>query len=207
MPVNNKIPTPLLFNRLGMAKPGQEGELVGLLRNYFAANGGKSDMPKTVSDFILYDQLAIVGNKAVNFFAGTYSEARSNFPGSFQLPQGENALILGYKVMVGANATVAATDWQPGVGDALTKQGYFTTTINGQVVNTAIPFTGFDFNTLSATASGATDDNRGFYSLYEPLVLMGQQQIAITAQWPVAPPATANLNMRIELHGIRFIGS
>jgi len=164
-------------------------------------------MPKTVSDFVLYDQLAIVGQKSVNFFGGTYTEARSNFPGGFQLPQGENALILGYKVLSGANAVVSSTDWQPGMADALGKQGTITTLINGQVVNTQIPLTVFDPNQLSATGSGATDDNRGFMPLYEPLVLMGQQQITMQANWPVLPPATANLNMRIELHGIRFIGS
>lgn len=208
MAINNKINTALLFKRLAEAQPNQPGELVKIMTNFFRANGGKSDMPKTVADFVLYDQLAIVNKQNVNFFNGQWTADRSNFPaGNFQLPEGENAIILGFKVMTGANATVAATDWQPGVGDALAKQGTLLTQVNGTTVSTGLPLTAFDPSALSATQAGATDDNRGFFSFYEPIVLLGQTSINISAQWPVAAPTTANLNMRIELHGIRFIGS
>lgn len=204
--VNLKNPTALFFDRMARAKAGAPGTLVSLMTNFFKANYGMSDLPKTAADFILYDQLAVVGVTSAQFFSGAYSTARSNFPGSFVLPQGEHAIITGLKFLSGASATVAATDWQPGVGDALTKQGLMTISINGQVVTTQLPLTVFDPNTLGGTVAGNTSENRGYFYFYEPLVLLGQQQIAVNITWGTAP-TTANQNLRVELHGVRFIGN
>lgn len=207
MATNTKNPTALFFQRMAKATKQQPGSLVSLMTNFFRANYGDITIPKTAADFILYDQLAVVGQTQVTFFDGQWTAARSNFPsGSFLLPQSEHAIILGLRVYVGANATVSSSDWQPGIGDALAKQGNFSVLINGQVVLTSIPGTAFDSNALSATAAGETDENRGFYYLYEPLVLLGQNAITIQAKWNTAP-TTANLNMRVELHGVRFIGN
>lgn len=204
--MNFKNPTALFFDRMARAQKGKPGTLVSLMTNFFQANYGLSDLPKTAADFILYDQLAVVGQTNVQFFSGAYSTSRSNFPGSFVLPQGEHAIITGIKFLSGAAATVAATDWQPGVGDALTKQGLMTISINGQIVTTQLPLTVFDPNTLGATVAGNTSENRGYFYFYEPLVLLGQQQISIAVTWGTAP-TTANQNLRCELHGVRFIGN
>lgn len=206
MAINTKNPTALFFDRMARARKGAPGTLVSLMTNFFQANYGLSDLPKTAADFVLYDQLAVVGLTSANFFSGAYSVARSNFPGSFVLPQGEHAIITGIKLLSGANATVTATDWQPGVGDALTKQGLITISINGQIVTTQLPITVFDPNALSATAAGNTSENRGYFYFYEPLVLLGQQQISVNVTWGTAP-TTANQNLRVELHGVRFIGN
>jgi len=206
MATNSKNPTALFFDRMARAKAGAPGTLVSLMTNFFKANYGLSDLPKTAADFILYDQLAVVGLTSASFFTGAYATTRSNFPGSFVLPQGEHAIITGIKFLFGANATVASTNWEPGVGDALTKQGLVSISINGQVVTTQLPLTAFDSNALSATAAGATDENRGYFFFYEPLVLLGQQQIALNITWNAAP-TTANANLRCELHGVRFIGN
>jgi hypothetical protein len=206
MPTNSKNPTALFFDRMARAKAGAPGTLVSLMTNFFKANYGLSDLPKTAADFILYDQLAVVGLTSASFFTGAYTTNRSNFPGSFVLPQGEHAIITGIKFMFGANATVSSTNWEPGVSDALVKQGLVSISINGQVVTTQLPLTAFDNNALSATAQGSTDENRGYFFFYEPLVLLGQQQIALNITWGTAP-ATANANLRCELHGVRFIGN
>ena len=206
MSFNSKNPTALFFDRMARAQKGAPGTLVSLMTNFFKANYGLSDLPKTAADFVLYDQLAVVGLTSANFFTGAYSTTRSNFPGSFVLPQGEHAIITGLRVAYGANATVAATDWQPGVSDALTKQGLMTISINGQVVTTQLPLTVFDNNALAATVQGSTDATRGYFFFYEPLVLLGQQQISCNITWGTAP-ATANSNLRVELHGVRFIGN
>lgn len=206
MAYNSKNPTALFFDRMARAKAGAPGTLVSLMTNFFKANYGLSDLPKTAADFILYDQLAVVGLTSAQFFTGAYTTTRSNFPGSFVLPQGEHAIITGIRFAFGANATVSSTDWQPGVGDALTKQGLVSISINGQVVTTQLPLTAFDSNVLSATAQGATDENRGYFFFYEPLVLLGQQQISVNITWATAP-TTATANLRCELHGVRFIGN
>lgn len=203
---NTKNPTALFFARMQKASKGNPGTLVSLMTNFFKANYGDLTLPKTAADFILYDQLAVVGTTQANFFQDAYTTNRSNFPGQFILPQSEHAIILGLRVYDGANASVPATEWQPGVGDALTKAGLMSVSINGQVVLTQLPLTAFDTNKLSATASGETDENRGYFFFYEPLVLLGQQQIAVQVRWLTAP-TTANQNLRVELHGVRFIGN
>jgi hypothetical protein len=203
---NSKNPTALFFARMQKANKQAPGTLVSLMTNFFRANYGDLSIPKTAADFILYDQLRAAGNTQLNFFSGAYSTARSNFPGQFILPQSEHAIIMGLRILDGANATTEASNWQPGVSDALAKNGQLNVSINGQTVLTGLPNTGFDSNALSATAAGETDENRGFFFLYEPLVLLGQQQITAGMTFPTAP-ATANYNLRLELHGVRFIGN
>ncbi len=206
MAYNTKNPTALLFSRMAKATKEQPGTLVSLMTNFFKANYGEMTLPKTAADFILYDQLPVVGLTNAAYFQDAFTTARSNFPGSFILPQSEHAIILGMRLMDGANAAIQSTDWNPGVGDALTKQGLMNISINGQVVLSQLPLTAFDTNKLSATAAGETDENRGFFFFYEPLVLLGQNQIAVQIKWATAI-ATAVQNLRVELHGVRFIGN
>lgn len=205
--MNWKNNTPLLLQRLATAQSGQSGMLVQAMVNFFRANFGVSDLPKTVADFVLYDQQAVAGVTSIQYFTGNYSVARSNFPtNNFQLPQGEHALILGIKAMTGANAAIQSTDWQPGINDAITRNGLVTININGNRVITQLPLTAFDNTNLSATSSGETDDSRGMFYLYEPLVLLGQTSMDALVTWGTAP-TTLNQNLRFELHGIRFIGN
>jgi hypothetical protein len=203
---NTKNPTALFFARMQKASKNNPGTLVSLMTNFFRANYGDLTIPKTAADFILYDQLRAVGSTQLNFFNGAFATTRSNFPGQFILPQSEHAIIMGLRIMDGTNATVDATGWQPGVADAAAKNAQINIAINGQIVVTSLPLTGFDTNLLSATHAGETDENRGFFFLYEPLVLLGQQQITASVVFPTAS-ATANYNLRVELHGVRFIGN
>lgn len=204
--MNFKNPTAVLLKRLATATKGNPGTMAALMTNFFKANYGDITIPKVVADFAIFDQLVAVGQTTLQFFQGQYTVARSNFPGGqFVAPNSEHMLILGIRWMEAASATVNASDWQPGVSDAALKNATYDVFVNGQKVVTAMPLTTSDPNELSATNSGRTDDGRGMYYLYEPLVVLGQQIITIQVNIPTAS-ATANLNLRCEIHGIRFIG-
>jgi len=204
--MNFKNPTAILFARMAKARKGDTGSLAQLMANFFSANFGDITIPKTVADFAIFDQLVAVGQTTLQFFNGQFTTARSNFPGgAFVAPNSEHMLVLGLKLYEGANATVNATDWAPGVSDAALKNATLDVFINGQKVVTQLPLTMFDPNELSATNSGRTDDGRGVFYFYEPLVVLGQQIITIQVNIPTAS-AVANLNLRAEIQGIRFIG-
>jgi len=204
---NFKNPTALLFQRMANATKGQSGSLASLMQNFFAANYGLTQLPKICADFIIFDQLAAAGATNLSFFNDQYTAARSNFPGgSFVAPNSEHMLILGVKMLSAANASVPASDWQPGVEDAALKNGQLDIQVNGVKQITSLPLTAFDPNEISATTSGRTDGGRGMFYLYEPIVLLGQQQLVANAKFPTGS-GTANINLRMELHGIRFIGN
>lgn len=206
---NTKNPTALWFQRMNAARKGNPGELARLMTNFFKSNYAdvSAQLPKTVADFMIFDQLVAVGNSNLKYFSGAYSNTRSNMPaGNFQLPQSEHAIITGFKVLTGAGATVQATDWVAGVIDPIIKNGTMSCNINGQTVLTQLPFTAFDSSALSATVAGLTDPNRGYFYFYEPLVWLGQTSLTIETNFQSAV-ATANMNLRIELLGTRFIGN
>lgn len=188
------------------ASKQRPGTLVSAMTNFFRANYGDVKIPKVAADFILYDQLQVAGVTNASFFDGQYTTARSNFPGgSFTIPESEHTIVTAIRILEGVNASVPATVWQPGAQSAAVKNALFNVNINGQKVLTQIPGTAFDSNLLSATNAGQTDENTGFFFLYEPLVLLGQTQIITNVAFPSAP--IANTNVRVELHGVRFIGN
>lgn len=199
---NSKNPTELFFQRMQRAGM-QGGSLVQLMQNYFKANYALTDLPKRVADFVLFDQLVGVGNTNLNFFQGAFAVTRSNFPtNTFQLPQSEHAIILGIRFMEGANATLQATNWNYGVGDAIAKNGVYDVVVNGVKQATKVPFT---VHLPGLVANGLTTDDEGMNWLMEPIVFPAQQEIAIQASFQAAI-ATATYNLRCELHGVRFIG-
>lgn len=205
--MNTKNPTPLLLQRLLNAKKGEPGLMAAAMTKFFQANYGRTDLPKTVADFAIYDQLAVTGLTQAQFFQGAFTTARSNFPGgTFQLPQSEHALILGVKIYTGVDAAVIETNWLPGANNNDVRNGVLDVTINGQKVLTSLPLTQFGEAELSATAAGETDNDRGTFYFYEPLVLLGQTAIAANISFQSAV-TTANTNLRLELQGVRFIGN
>jgi hypothetical protein len=207
--MNSKNPAALWMSRMSeiARKNGQDWTtLAQLLSIWFQANTGKTSLLKIAADAMLYDQLPVVAQTSVTFFSGQFTAARSNMPsGSFSNNESEHFVILGIRAYQGANATVAATDWQPGISDALGKQGLMQVVSNGVRVLRAIPLTNFFPNALSATAAGVTSDSQGFNYLSEPIAWLAQTTCELQVQWGTAP-ATANLNMRFEYHGMQFIG-
>lgn len=209
---NPKNPTALWFQRMAVdGNPDPKnpmGTLALLMRQYFEKNYAKTKLPKVVADFIIYDQLPVTAS--MQFFQNQWTAARSNFPNSsFIAPESEHMIVQGFRFMqaVQVAATINQADWQPGIFNPVLKNATFQVTINGTRVMTSIPFTAFDPNQLSATVQGSTNENRGFYYLMEPLVVLGQTSIAMDVTLPPGATITTDLALRVELHGQRFIGN
>lgn len=208
---NTKNPTALLMQRMAAAGKGA-GSMAALMQKYFADNYGKTDLPKRVADFIIYDQLKVGATTSAQFFQGTWAATRTNFPGgSFSMPQSEHAIITGIRVLDATTAgTVDTSQWNYGVRTAALLNGELTVTSNGETIITQLPLTAFQSNVGAnaaagtASTAGETDDNAGFFYLMEPLVLLGQTDIKSNLLLKNA--AAANDCLRVELHGIRFIG-
>jgi hypothetical protein len=208
---NFKNPTALLMQRMSQAGKGA-GSMAALMQKYFLDNYGKTDLPKRVADFVIYDQIKVGASTTAQFFQGTWTAARTNFPGgSFSMPQSEHAIITGIRVLDASTSTnVETSQWNYGVRTSAFLNGTLKVTSNGETILTDLPLTAFqsnvNANAASGTASavGETDDNAGFFWLMEPLVLLGQTDIKTSLLLQTA--ASANDCLRIELHGIRFIG-
>lgn len=211
---NTKNPTALLMQRMAAAGKGA-GSMASLMQKYFADNYGKTDLPKRVADFVIYDQVAVGATSTAAFFQGTPSTTRTNFPGgSFIMPASEHAIITGIRFCQGNNATLTSTQWSYGVYTAAFLNGEVTVTSNGETVLTQLPMSAFmsnqDQNITAAATPGApyikgvTSDDAGMFYLIEPIVLLGQTDIKTTVT--LKSNAAANDNLRIELHGVRFIG-
>lgn len=211
---NTKNPTALLMQRMAAAGKGA-GSMASLMQKYFADNYGKTDLPKRVADFVIYDQVAVGATSTAAFFQGTPSTTRTNFPGgSFIMPASEHAIITGIRFCQGNNATLTSTQWSYGVYTAAFLNGEVTVTSNGETVLTQLPMSAFmsnqDQNISPAATPGApyikgvTSDDAGMFYLIEPIVLLGQTDIKTTVT--LKSNAAANDNLRIELHGVRFIG-
>jgi hypothetical protein len=186
--------------------------MAALMQKYFADNYGKTDLPKRVADFVIYDQLKVGATTSAQFFQGTWAATRTNFPGgSFSMPQSEHAIITGIRLLDASTAgTVDTSQWNYGVRTAALLNGELTVTSNGETIITQLPLTAFQSNVGAnaaagtASTAGETDDNAGFFYLMEPLVLLGQTDIKSNLLLKNA--ASANDCLRVELHGIRFIG-
>jgi hypothetical protein len=208
---NFKNPTALLMQRMASAGKGS-GSMATLMQKYFLDNYGKTDLPKRVADFIIYDQVKVGATTSAQFFQGTWTAARTNFPGgSFSMPQSEHAIITGFRVLDATTAgAVETSQWNYGVRTAALLNGQLQVTSNGETVITQLPLTAFQSNVGAnaaagtASAVGETDDNAGFFWLMEPIVLLGQTDIKTNLL--LLNAAAANDCLRIELHGIRFIG-
>jgi hypothetical protein len=212
---NFKNPTALLMQRMAAAGKGA-GSMAALMQKYFADNYGKTDLPKRVADFIIFDQIKTGTATSAQFFQGTWASTRTNFPGgSFNMPQSEHAIITGIRVLDAiTTGNVETSQWRYGVYDAPYLNGELQVTSNGETVLTQLPLTAFQSavssNITAAAAPGApsvsgeTDNDAGFFYLMEPIVLLGQTDIKTNLLLKAA--GTANSCLRIELHGIRFIG-
>jgi hypothetical protein len=208
---NFKNPTALLMQRMAAAGKGA-GSMAALMQKYFADNYGKTDLPKRVADFVIFDQLKVGASTTAQFFQGTWSSARTNFPGgSFSMPQSEHAIITGLRLLDASTAgNVETSQWNYGVRTSALLNGELTVTSNGETIITQLPLTAFQSNVNAnvaagtASAAGETDNDAGFFYLMEPLVLLGQTDIKTNLLLKTA--ASANDCLRVELHGIRFIG-
>lgn len=150
-----------------------------------AANGISIPQNKVVSaNHIFAANAVIVGLNSVNII----NEA--------SFPEGEHMVILGIRVFTDANATLASTDWIAGVDDAIAKNGFMNVTNSGTIEAKDLPLTAFQ--------PAANFPNAGMVELSKPIIWKGQTALTINLRFPTVP-ATANLNARVELIGIKLI--
>jgi hypothetical protein len=150
---------------------------------------------KTLSDFNFFHSRAVVGLTTADFFNGSTSGVQTNLQ-SFIRPENEYAIITSIKVLEGANASVPATAWTEGISTADIMNGWFDLSLNGNVWLKRLPFTNF--------TEADEDAEAGIYDLIKPIFWGAQEEMKITATWPVAL-GTANQNLNIELIGLALV--
>lgn len=117
---------------------------------------------------------------------------------NLQYPQNEHFLITAIRFLTGASATLAATDWTPGISDAALKNGTMELSVNSSLVIKDFPLTAFQPSTNN------NDLTAGIVELANPIMFVAQTPLTLTVSVPTAPTAQ-NLNIRAELHGYKLI--
>ena len=161
--------------------------LIALMMHYLNLNNLPYDNPKTLAEYSQDFKSAVVGAQIVNFV-----------PSGFTYNDSEHFIVLQIAVYEGANATLAATDWEPGVADNLAKNGNLSFRVNGTQVLAPTPFTRFIPSTGNATVQGY------YLPLAKPIFIQAQTTFELVGQFPTVV-ATANYNMNIQLTGIKLI--
>jgi hypothetical protein len=209
--MNTKNPMALWIARMASNIQGGRGTLSVLMEKFFSLNYGKTTLPKTVADFIIYDQQPMVAGQT-SLFKGTFSVTRSNWPNgnNFVAPESEHMVIQSLRFWEAdlSNATpLDEADWQPGINDAVAKNATIDIVVNGQKVITQLPLTAFLSNYLDTNIQGQTNSDVGRFYLAEPIVVLGQTSINVLINLnPGKTPAT-DYGIRCELEGQRFIGN
>ncbi len=117
-------------------------------------------------------------------------------PASTQYPDSEHFIVTAIRWYQGANATLAATAWTPGIAAGDVQNGKFDVVNSGTVVIKDMPFCPF--------SQGTNNADGGYLYLPKPIVWLGQTSLQIPASFPVAL-STANVNLRVELFGLKLI--
>jgi hypothetical protein len=164
---------------------------------FFEDRGLNISQQKVLATLIRQNSQAVVGLTNAAFFTGTLNPSNGSTNMKQFIPsEGEHMLITAIRCLDGAAATFPTTDWQDGVGDATTKNGKFSISVNRTVRLADTPLTVF--------GEVSTDPDNGYLILDEPILWPGQQELIINVAWDTVP-ATANQNLRFELSGIGLI--
>jgi hypothetical protein len=125
---------------------------------------------KTLGTMELYHYLPVANLPSVNFFAGDFSQTRSNLPGtSFIRPKGEHMIIWGFRIEEAADvAAVELTglDWTPGAQSPWAKNSNLSVKVNGVDRLLNVPL-------VSSQENLTTADN-GIMILAEPIIWGGE---------------------------------
>ena len=152
---------------------------------------------KLIAAYQAVDQAVAVSQTTINLFNGS----NVLFPFASGFPKDEPFTVTAIEICTGANATLAATQWGAGISDAALMQGTLTFTVNGSVVLKQIPLSAFKKSDASAVYA---DVNAGILPLAIPIDIQPQAAFAMQIAIPTAS-ATANLNIRAVLHGVKAI--
>ena len=170
------------------------GNFKKALLNFFAANGVKVSLDKTIAEVIRYHQQALA--VGVNrFFTGAVATTSTNMNNSFTPPEGEHMIVLGIRFLDGVAAAVEDTAWGYGATVAPTQNGTYQIVTNGIKVLTEIPGTAHNPN--------LTTDDEGILWLSEPVLWKAQTALDLDLTLLSAP--AANTNGRFEVIGIGLV--
>lgn len=139
---------------------------------------------KTLAKYVAYYNGAVATQTTVKFADAVVNNASEHF------------MIIAVRVLDGAAATLAATDWALGCSNALAKNGTFSIVNNKSTELSDIPFTEF--------IPAAGDSGSGVLILEKPIMWVAQTGLSAIGSW-ITAPTTTNYNMRIELIGIKMI--
>ena len=158
--------------------------------DYLKRAGINYSQNKTLSQYTTFQSSVAVSNAVVTHdnFADTASG---------QYADGEHFLVLGMRVLTGANASLTATPWVQGISDTALLNGRYVFNNNGTTEKIGYT-TEFPLSTNLATTEA------GVIYLNKPLIWVGQTKLSVQYTFTAAT-ATANLNIRTELFGWKLI--
>ncbi len=167
--------------------------------HYWGLKNVKINQDKTLAPFTAFVNAVAVGQTSIqmNFPDGTFGATSGGVSGS-TYPDSEHFLVIGVKLYQGANASLQATPWAQGISDAALLAGRLTINNNGTLVGKDMPLTRFPNSTTNNDLDG------GYVQLDVPIAWVGQTSLFATLSFPNAT-ATANLNIRMELIGLKLI--
>lgn len=173
----------------------QPGQIVKRYLEYMIAAGKQftGNVQKTFSHVIYYYNAVAVSKTNVTLFGpnNTYTTTQTNLSAAL-LGVDQSEMIFAIRCLTGANASLTATDWVPGLNTAETQNGRFNLSVNNVLMLSGIPLTVFN--------SDGNPEYPGVFTLETPICWGPQEPIQIDVTFDVAP-ATANTNIRFELMG------
>jgi hypothetical protein len=158
------------------------------------------DQSKTIATQVLYHQVELNGQSAVDFFTGNLDTANTNIVGSFVRPQSEHFVIYAIRIYQGSGSPSiylpGYDQFDPVINPAYSNS-YFSLQVNSVRVLKNVPVTEFDTEN--------TNNYRGYFLLNEPIIWEGQTEAKLTLQAPQGTLFPADLAIRFEFVGIGLI--
>lgn len=159
------------------------------IKSMFVTNiqqkGGRITQNKVVATCVKAYNVGVVGKTLVP----VVSDAESINPES------EHFQITMIRILDGAGAALGEISWEPGVSDAITKNGNLSITNNGLTELKEIPLTAFQAGDFAEA---------GTFNLLKPIFWMAQTPLIPQLKFPTAT-ATVNQSLRVELWGMKTI--
>jgi len=161
---------------------------IRVMTNIMTIEGLTYSNPKTLAKFTQKQQMLVTGLNSVSLSGAN----------GLNYPDSEHFLIFGIQAFDGAAAAIGSTNWQPGISDAIAKNGQMTVTNNGTKVLKDYEIRNF------LPSTGNADVSESYIVLDKPILLRAQTTLDITLNFSTVV-ATANYNIDMDLFGYKFI--
>lgn len=163
-------------------------------------SGSNLDFSKTFADMVRYDTINIAtgGAGVKEYFQGDFSQDRTNMEDSFRSAQSEHMVITGMRLETGVGTVLNDVDLAQGL----------PTGANGAAMKSAVVSitnnieTGLSRYPISEALADLTVRDNGFIKFKAPIAWIGNTNIKVNVNFPVAPEP--NQILRIKLIGLGF---